>query len=491
MVHGFSSNWQAWERYLGEQGYLTGVGLRGFAVGDGQVEGVLNTGAIHQPTGRTNTIAQNADILGRYIDQVQALTGAEKVDLLAHSMGGLISRYYIDRVMQEDVAQLIMLGSPMAGTDCANLPASLGYYLPAVLEIQPSYVIGIFNQQITDRHGVPFHAIAGVPIIDPVASPCTPVPTDIAVSLDSVGAIPLNLVQTPVLHTELNTSEDVFTDSVLPLLRTPAGQFTAQADSSLPVNVLEAVPLNRVYTGHLDSGETADLAIQIEPGLSVASFALFDPTQSLTVTVYGASGNMIELDAQKNGLTVVDDPSALLHLGYGFANPKPGPWQIKLQTTERTPPGGADYAITAALRGGAVLEAQTNLLLPEVDQPVHITARLLLGGQVLPLETAEATVLAPDGGQLTLPLAPEMDQARVEWTPQSAGLHSLVVSVVGRLPDGSPVERVEFMTVEAQPEKGGSMLPIVLTLGGMAILFFLGVVGIVLLLVMLRRQKAN
>lgn len=54
-------------------------------------------------------------------------------------MGGLIARYYIDRVMtSRDIAQLLMLGSPMAGTDCADLPASLGLYLPASLEIRPA-----------------------------------------------------------------------------------------------------------------------------------------------------------------------------------------------------------------------------------------------------------------------------------------------------------------------------------------------------------------
>ena len=139
MVHGFISSWQTWNNYLTPGGFLASLGLQGFAVGDGQVPGVLNTGVITNPPGRTNTLAQNAEILGQYISGVKEKTGAEMVDLLVHSMGGMISRYYIDRVMQDrDVAQLIMLGSPMGGSDCSVLPAALGFYLPASIEIRES-----------------------------------------------------------------------------------------------------------------------------------------------------------------------------------------------------------------------------------------------------------------------------------------------------------------------------------------------------------------
>jgi hypothetical protein len=58
MVHGFVSNWQTWNSYLQAGGFLDSLGLKGFAVGDGQVPGVMNTGVITNPAGRTNTIAQ-------------------------------------------------------------------------------------------------------------------------------------------------------------------------------------------------------------------------------------------------------------------------------------------------------------------------------------------------------------------------------------------------------------------------------------------------
>ena len=84
MVHGFNADYKTWTAYLGPEGFLASLGLKGFAVGDGQVPGDMQTGSLSEPFKRTNTIAQNAAILGEYIDHVQQATGAEKVDLLVH-----------------------------------------------------------------------------------------------------------------------------------------------------------------------------------------------------------------------------------------------------------------------------------------------------------------------------------------------------------------------------------------------------------------------
>ncbi len=78
MVHGFNADYHSWDNYLGPQGYLATLGLKGYAVGDGQVAGIMNTGNLSDPTARTNTIAQNAAILNEYIANVQKVTGAAK-----------------------------------------------------------------------------------------------------------------------------------------------------------------------------------------------------------------------------------------------------------------------------------------------------------------------------------------------------------------------------------------------------------------------------
>jgi len=453
MVHGFLSNWQAWEKYLGPQGYLASIGLHGYAVGDGQIEGALNTGRIDNPTGHTNTIAQNAAILQKYIAQVKAETGAERVDLLVHSMGGMIARYYIDRLAQDDVTQLIILGTPMAGSDCANLPASLGFYLPAALEIQPSYMVNIFNAQITHRRGVPFFALAGTPILEPLKSPCTAIPSDIAVSFASATAIPLDIVQLPILHTELNTSDRVFKEFVAPHLTAGPGDIPRVDDPAQGAVGVQTMQFSRVFTGRVLPGESTEVVVIIDPGVTLAGFALYDPSLSLENEVRGASGNVIVLDTEKNGLARVEDPAALFHLGYGFVNPKPGAWKVTLTATDRTPATGAYYALTASYEGGAVLQANASILLPLINQSVEITARLEgADGTKLSLSTAQATIFGPGETPETITLSPVADDEwSAEWKPPESGLYSVEVQVSGKDADGNGVERATFVALEAQP----------------------------------------
>ncbi len=56
------------------------------------------------------------------IDEIMDKTGAKRVDIVAHSMGGLVSRYYIKKLMgDKNVSRLITLASPLAGTYTAYL----------------------------------------------------------------------------------------------------------------------------------------------------------------------------------------------------------------------------------------------------------------------------------------------------------------------------------------------------------------------------------
>jgi len=490
MVHGFVSSWDAWKNYLGPDGYLASTGVPGFAVGDGQVDGVLNTGDIKNPAGRTNTLAQNAAILGEYIRNVKKLTGAEQVDLVAHSMGGMISRYYIDRVMKErDVAQLIMLGSPAAGTDCANLPAALGFYLPATLEIRPSYGIEILNRQIIHRKGVPFYALAGNPIVNPVGSPCSSVPSDIVISRQSVSAIPLHLSEIPLLHVDLNLSQQVFEEFVLPLLKKGPGEYPDEPDPVLEGAAAAPLQFTRVFTGHVSPGESQELTIHIDPNVTVASFALYDPSLSFDVTVRGASGKVIDLDPAKNGLIVVNDPRSLVQLGYGFANPKPGAWLVTLKAKEGIAAEGADYALTAQFTGGAVLQGATSSMIPKVGEPVEITAALELGGQPLPVEQAEAVVRAPDGSLQKLQLSLSGDRYQTTWRPSSPGLYAIDLRVQGESIDSSPVERTAFLSVEAQPASD-QVRTIVSLIGVVVVALGIVILGIGMVVWLVRRGRS-
>jgi triacylglycerol lipase len=68
-----------------------------------------------------------AVMLKTQIDSVRARTGATKVDLIAHSEGGLISRYYIQNLMNGSaVDRLVTLATPNHGTVVGYLGPGMG-----------------------------------------------------------------------------------------------------------------------------------------------------------------------------------------------------------------------------------------------------------------------------------------------------------------------------------------------------------------------------
>ena len=73
-------------------------------------------------------IRTNSARLASLIASVKARTGAGKVDLVAHSMGGLVSRYYLKSMGGDaNVDSLIMMGTPNYGTNLANIARFLTF----------------------------------------------------------------------------------------------------------------------------------------------------------------------------------------------------------------------------------------------------------------------------------------------------------------------------------------------------------------------------
>ncbi|MET7292153.1 alpha/beta fold hydrolase [Streptomyces griseoloalbus] len=63
-----------------------------------------------------------AELLGRHIEQVCERTGSRQVDVVGHSLGGLIARYYVQRLGGDTrVRTLVTLGTPHCGTRVAPL----------------------------------------------------------------------------------------------------------------------------------------------------------------------------------------------------------------------------------------------------------------------------------------------------------------------------------------------------------------------------------
>ncbi|WP_369030647.1 MULTISPECIES: esterase/lipase family protein [Streptomyces] len=70
----------------------------------------------------TCDIRTAAELLGRHIEEICRRTGHPQVDIVGHSLGGLIARYYVQRLGGDfRVRTLVTLGTPHSGTRVAPL----------------------------------------------------------------------------------------------------------------------------------------------------------------------------------------------------------------------------------------------------------------------------------------------------------------------------------------------------------------------------------
>jgi pimeloyl-ACP methyl ester carboxylesterase len=223
LVHGLWSSWRAWESWQNILTTTHSYDWKAFPVGEHPEKGLMNTGGAFLSTDPTNSIFENSQQLGRYIRYAQEDRNAWHVDVVAHSMGGLISRHYVHAFMppspdgRPQVAHLVMLGTPNLGSPCADVMDAtfnvLGKTVEAVRQLKPS-VVAEFNRVTTNRKGVKFSALAGNPL--PVLCKSL-APNDGVVPVESaVWRVTDNALSTR-LHTDLTGTED-FSGFVKPRL---------------------------------------------------------------------------------------------------------------------------------------------------------------------------------------------------------------------------------------------------------------------------------
>ncbi len=200
IIHGF----------LGTRGSMYMLERR--LVQDGFVCVSFNLGTLN-----VRDIRRSAFLIHRKIERILAQTPSQKIDILGHSMGGLIGLYYVKKLGgHQRVRKLLMLGTPVRGTWAALAGImTLGLWSTSSWQLLPRSRFLDELAQGPMPPDVEVHTIAAV--------------RDWVVPLGTTRLKGANAMTVPLGHSSLVVSEEVYR-RVVNTLRPPREQLEHGSD---------------------------------------------------------------------------------------------------------------------------------------------------------------------------------------------------------------------------------------------------------------------
>jgi pimeloyl-ACP methyl ester carboxylesterase len=384
LLHGLWSTAETWHAY---EGFVTAVSpdWHAYAVGDGKYPGVMDTGVSPGTMRKINNLDENAAIAAGYIAALRKDLNAWQVDLVAHSMGGLISRSLIQNYMPlftlsnmpRPVRHLVMLGTPNLGSPCADTASGLLFRSTDVLQTAS---MARFNQSTTNLRGVVPSILGG--IVLPF--------TCFAKGL-SDGVVPLpsayyNFTDrgtTFELHTDMPGSGQDFATFVKPrltLTRAAAGATVAEplrAAKVQPQAVAKTPATDGIGLGTVAAGKTKTFTFNVVRG------------EKLLVLAFGTGGYKAVLKAPNAKTTTVTGATSG-PMGGLSPTPTVGRWSL-------TVTAGTSLTEYQVVVSGSPIHLTTTATATKAKGTATVSARIA-GFKSLPRNTVvSALVTGPDG----------------------------------------------------------------------------------------------
>jgi len=191
LIHGF----------LGTRGSMYPLERR--LVEDGLVVVSFNIGTLN-----VRDIRRSAFLIHRKIERILAQTPSQKIDIIGHSMGGLIGLYYVKKLGgHARVRRLIMMGTPVRGTWVALAGvATLGLWSTSSWQLLP-------RSRFLDE-------LAQGPVPPGVETYTLAAARDWVVPLKTTRMKGATAVTVPLGHSSLVVSDDVY-GRIIQILRGP------------------------------------------------------------------------------------------------------------------------------------------------------------------------------------------------------------------------------------------------------------------------------
>lgn len=438
-----------------------------------QALGVLTDNDLNM--GNLDSIGNNAAKVGAVVERARRRWGVEKVNIVAHSKGGLDSREYVES--RQTVERLQQLGTPNAGSPLADfvqttavrllgpIPTVLVNLLagPAGVQLTTPYM-AYYNATHGSNPNVEYHALAGD--YDPdcfILNPfCKPVERfllfvsgrgDTIVPLWSAHALPYTRNQTfatkgndkEATHGGLHSSMRVFN-----LTR---GHVAAvgRAPSAAPSPYQHTVSAG----GEIGQGELQTQAVAIDQA-APTFVTLFFPSGDLDLVLVSPGGRRIDPAVAASDPLVEFDVLDVLGgrlAVYSLRQPEIGLWSVEVRGL--TLPAPVDYAVNAWIETADVTFvgelAQPHLL---AGDPLDMFGTLRAAGSPLTGASVEARVLLPDNTWRDVTLAD--DGLGIDTTagdgvysgrladPAQTGTARIAFAAQGATAGGRPFSREAF-----------------------------------------------
>ena len=393
--------------------------------------------------GRLDSIQNNATKIATAVSQARARWGVDRVNIVAHSKGGLDSREYLEN--RNTVEKLVQLGTPNAGSPLADVLQSgtivlLGGQGNIIANLLAGGVGGyqlttpymsVYNSFHGSNPKVTYMAIGGLQtpggfFSDPGGRILQAIvgPGDLIVPLTSVHRLPFTLNRTvfstfpptfgPASHIGIHQNGAAF--SIAQSLVTAPG-LTRPSLGALELGALKTNPLTRqvltavngptnpalqhteTFGGKLQQPQTANHVIAVDSA-STMTFALLHPEGNLDLRLTDPNGQVFDASTIVGLPDVsrqeVDIPGGLIEVFTFTGSFALGNWTASVMAKNTT--GPVDYNVTAWLENAPLqMTAAIDRLSVPIGGSFRLAATLMNGSSPVAGATVRASIRLPDG----------------------------------------------------------------------------------------------
>lgn len=402
LVHGFFSSADTWNPWTQAGGFGEQVGLPVTAFSFANNHGSWTEHMLEE---------------AQRIEQAKQQFGVEKLNIVGHSKGGLDSRAYLAFLAGDSVENLVMLGTPNAGSPVADLVKAAGIFSPliglasligepALTELTVVYMNTVFNPVVGPNPNTAYYTVAGNWQGLPNGNPLVPGPDDSVVAVSSVESLPFAtaLGRTAHLHTDMTAGAEEW-GLALPVLRSGASGANGGPEATSPALGLAGGAGSSSFPpglnlSHLEWAAPATGTVSHSVALETSTSGMIGvlwPGNDTSVSLTGPDGQPVT--SQSPGVSIVEVPPGsqlgLSGLFYQIDAPQAGLYEVAVNHPTEAP----HLLMTAAPGSPISLALQVREPMVSVGDPAVLEAAFTAPAGVSAPPEVMAYVETPGGVQ--------------------------------------------------------------------------------------------